>query len=99
MDDILKNERTMQMLRYCLIAGGMGLAGWMGAQVSMEQAADVADKVLPAIPALVSAGTAIYGLIIKRGTVAVPAEVVRASQLNPSVPTIPTASPVTGKVS
>lgn len=99
MNELLKNERTMQMLRYCLIAGGMGLAGWMGAKISMEQAADLADKFLTALPALVSVGTAVYGLIIKRGTVAVPAEVVRESQLNPSIPTIPTASPVTGKVS
>lgn len=99
MDEILKNERTIQMLRYCLIAGGMGLAGWMGAQLSMEQAADLADKFLAALPALVSIGTVIWGLIAKKGTVAVPAEVVRESQLNPSVPTIPTASPVTGKVS
>lgn len=94
----MNNDRLTQLIRYFLIAGGMGLAAWWGAKLTPEQASNLADQIIAVMPALISIGAAIWGLVVKSGTVAVPTETVRASEINPNVPTIPTVSPVTGAV-
>lgn len=100
----MSNDRFAQLIRYALIAGGMGMAGWFAArlniQINAEQVTDLVDKliVLATTPAVVALATAVWGLMVKKGTVPVPAEIVKESEANPTVPTIPTVSSVTGKV-
>lgn len=92
------NDRTMQLARYFLIAGGMGLAGWLGAQITADQAGQIADAIIAATPAVISVGTMIYGVWVKRGTVSVPTATVQQAADSPTVPTIPVVSSVTGEV-
>lgn len=79
----------MQILRYVLI----GLGGYLAKRgiIPDDQVAGVVDQIVNALPGLVAAGGAIWGVWVKWRTKAVPAKT--AARVD-----VPTVNPVTGAV-
>ena len=83
-------------LRGLLMIGGTLSASYFG--FAPEQVGPVVDNIIMFSSSGVALGSLIWLLWVKYRTKAVPVATVIAAQLNPSVPTIPTVSPITGAV-
>lgn len=83
------NEQIWQTVRYLLIAGGSFLAG-LG-KVPATEVGPLADMVIQVGSGLVALASALWGLYVKAGTVAVPEPVAVRMDM-------PTVSSATGQV-
>lgn len=93
------NDRTMQMIRYAIIFGGPIVGEQLGKHYATTDVANFADWVILGLPYAASIAAAVWGYFVKKGTVAVPVDVVKTSEENPAIPTIPTVSGATGQIS
>lgn len=82
-------DQVWQTLRYVLIAVGSFLAG--KGIIPADKVAGLVDSIINALPGIISAGAAIWGLYIKFRTATVPADVAAR-------PDVPTVSNATGAV-
>lgn len=79
-------DQVWQSVRYLLIAGGAYLAG--RGKIDANQVAPLADAIVQTGGALISAGSAAWGLWVKWRTATVPVNVAA----RPDVPTVNTAT-------
>ena len=92
----MANDAVWDGIRGGLIALGSAAAASGYAGISQDQVAPLVDNIMTVGGAAIAVGSFLWLIYTKFRTVAVPVDVVIASQENPRVPTIPTVSPVTG---
>lgn len=92
----MTGDAPLDGIRGILIGGGMLMAGWFG--ISPDAVAPLVDNLIALVSALVAIVSFISLVYSKYKTVAVPINVVIASEQNPAVKNIPTVNPITGAI-
>lgn len=85
------NDNVWQLARYALIGGGMWIAGQSKGNINASEVTSAVDLLMVAGGAVVSAGTAAWGLYVKWRTRSVP-------ERTAARPDVPTVNTVTGAV-